>query len=144
MERKLNSDADNIVHNAYNSFVIEQKKLDRQRTDLLNACNTATEKAAVNQKIEEELHKATEHLKQELNAELDTFLQNAPSEVVRTVETQKQNEAKKTVEDSVKDHLRGFSRTIPSFLMAYGTEDVTLDTFDKVIPDKVFREVTSI
>lgn len=44
----------------------------------------------------------------------------------------------------IKDHLRGFSRTIPSFLMAYGDESVTLDTFDRVIPNTVFKEVTSI
>ncbi len=28
--------------------------------------------------------------------------------------------------------------------MAYGDESVTLATFDKIIPDKVFMEVTSI
>ena len=44
----------------------------------------------------------------------------------------------------MKDHLRGLSRTIPSFLMAYGDDTVTLETFDQVIPDEVFREVTSI
>lgn len=36
------------------------------------------------------------------------------------------------------------SRTIPSFLMAYGDMDVTLETFDTIIPDNVFKEVTSI
>ena len=51
---------------------------------------------------------------------------------------------KKEIEDSIKDHLRGFSRTIPSFLMAYGNETITLANFDKVIPDEVFKEVTSI
>ena len=49
------------------------------------------------------------------------------------------------IEDSVRDHLRGFSRTIPSFLMAYGNDTVTLATFDAVvIPNPVFLEVTSI
>ena len=40
--------------------------------------------------------------------------------------------------------MRGFSRTIPSFLMAYGDNTVTLAIFDTIIPDKVFLEVTSI
>lgn len=48
------------------------------------------------------------------------------------------------IEDSIKDHLRGFSRTIPSFLMAYGDDGVTLAAFDRIIPDDVFIEVTSI
>ena len=46
--------------------------------------------------------------------------------------------------DSIRDHLRGFSRTIPSFLMAYGSDAVTLETFDTIIPDEVFKEVTGI
>ena len=48
------------------------------------------------------------------------------------------------IEDSIKDHLRGFSRTIPSFLMAYGDDNTTLETFDIIIPDNVFLDVTSI
>ena len=54
------------------------------------------------------------------------------------------NREKDTVEDSIRDNLRGFSRTIPSFLMAYGDDSVTLENFDKVIPDHVFKEVTRI
>lgn len=60
------------------------------------------------------------------------------------VETKKKEREKETIEDGVRDHLRGFSRTIPSFLMAYGDNTVTLATFDTIIPDKVFLEVTSI
>ena len=44
----------------------------------------------------------------------------------------------------MRDHLRGFSRTIPSFLMAYGDENTTLENFDTIIPNEVFKEVTSI
>ena len=46
--------------------------------------------------------------------------------------------------DRVRDHLRGFARTIPSFLMAYGDGETSLETFDKVVPAEVFREVTGI
>lgn len=46
--------------------------------------------------------------------------------------------------DNIRDHLRGFSRTIPSFIMAYGDENTTLENFDIIIPDNVFKEVTSI
>ena len=53
-------------------------------------------------------------------------------------------EYKETIEEAVRDHLRGFARTIPSFLMAYGDENTTLSTFDIIIPDAVFVEVTSI
>ena len=64
--------------------------------------------------------------------------------VVEIVETDIQERKRNEVTDEVRDHLRGFARTIPSFLMAYGDENTTLATFDKIIPDAVFREVTSI
>jgi hypothetical protein len=48
------------------------------------------------------------------------------------------------VEDSVRAHLRGFARTIPSFIMAYGDEQLTLQNFDDYTEDDVFEEVTGI
>ncbi|GHT79232.1 type II restriction endonuclease [Actinomycetota bacterium] len=80
-------------------------------------------------------------------------------EVISTVEekskelTQKSTESilakaeekkKVTVEDDVRARLRGFARTIPSFLMAYGTVETTLASFDVNIKDEVFKEVTGI
>lgn len=75
---------------------------------------------------------------------MDEFVQSASQEVVKTVETKKKEQEKKGYEDMVRDHLRGFSRTIPSFLMAYGDDTVTLANLDQIIPDNVFLEVTSI
>lgn len=58
---------------------------------------------------------------------------------------QKAEENKKTsVENDFRANLRGFSRTIPSFLMAYGTEELTLNDFDKTVPEHVFKELTGI
>lgn len=144
LERKLNDKADNIVGRAYSDFSIKQKTLEDERKELLEICSTAAEKAEVNKEYEEKKQQVVDTLKQTLSTAVEEFVQEAGTEVVRTVETQKKEEAKKGVEDKVKDHLRGFSRTIPSFLMAYGSDDVTLDTFDQVIPDQVFKDVTSI
>ena len=71
-------------------------------------------------------------------------MESAAKDIAKTVETAKKEKEKKDIESSVKDHLRGFSRTIPSFLMAYGDDTVTLETFDKIIPADVFKDVTSI
>lgn len=58
---------------------------------------------------------------------------------------QKAEEKKKTtVEDDIRARLRGFARTIPSFLMAYGEPSTTLASFDEKIKDEVFKEVTGI
>ena len=50
----------------------------------------------------------------------------------------------KSEEEKVRDRLRGFARTIPSFLMAYGTKDTKLSNFGDNVPDDVFEELTNI
>lgn len=72
------------------------------------------------------------------------IVKNKPVEVVEKLEKNKKEEEKKSVEDSIRDHLRGFSRTIPSFIMAYGDDNLTLANFDDYTEDDVFLEVTSI
>lgn len=58
---------------------------------------------------------------------------------------QKAEEKEKiAVEDDIRARLRGFARTIPSFLMAYGEPTTTLANFDNSITDTVFKEVTGI
>ena len=47
-------------------------------------------------------------------------------------------------EEEIRAHLRGFSRTIPSFIMAYGDEDLALANFDDYTEADVFFEVTGI
>lgn len=75
---------------------------------------------------------------------VEETIQNKPAELVERMEKQKAEEEKKSVEDSVRAHLRGFARTIPSFIMAYGNENLTLQNFDDYTEDNVFEEVTGI
>lgn len=49
-----------------------------------------------------------------------------------------------SVKEKVRARLRGFSRTIPSFIMAYGDGHMTLANFDDYTDDDVFEEVTGI
>ena len=90
--------------------------------------------------------------KQEIARELQEELKDMVTEKVKeltqkSTETilQKAEEKKKyAVEDDIRARLRGFARTIPSFLMAYGTVDTALANFDTTITDSVFKEVTGI
>ncbi len=72
------------------------------------------------------------------------LLEDAKTTITQKVETSVRKQEKEGIESEVRDHLRGFTRTIPSFLMAYGSDEVTLATFDQIIPADVFKEVTSI
>lgn len=65
-------------------------------------------------------------------------------ETTQTILEKAEEKKKNHVEDDVRARLRGFARTIPSFLMAYGEPTTTLASFDEVIDDDVFNEVTGI
>lgn len=79
-------------------------------------------------------------ISQKVGEKVAEFTQNSTETILQKAEQNKQN----TVEDDVRGRLRGFSRTIPSFLMAYGNQNTTLANFDTHISDAVFKEVTGI
>ncbi len=143
LERKLHEDADRMVGAAYGELSIQRKMLEKERQEALAAA-PAHRQEQVNREYDQRQREAVESFAQQLHELGQDYQQSAATEVVRTVETQKKEREKKGIEDAVKDHLRGFSRTIPSFLMAYGHEGVTLENFDAIIPGDVFLEVTSI
>ena len=145
IERKLKDETDSLVNKAFGNYKIETNTIEKERQDALDsriAANKSEEE--VNQEFDKRQEEAASRLQETLNSSISDFVKSASEEVIRTVETSKKEREKKGIEDSVKDHLRGFSRTIPSFLMAYGTEETTLENFDAIIPDEVFEEVTSI
>ena len=144
LERKLQTETHAVVGKAVGDFQIQQKILEKEREQRLAEATTREEMQAVNQHIDEQKKQAVETLQQTIKESVDTFIDTAGQTVVETVETEKREQKKRSIEDGIKDHLRGFSRTIPSFLMAYGDENTTLESFDKIIPDEVFKEVTSI
>ncbi|MFC3481140.1 DEAD/DEAH box helicase [Kocuria carniphila] len=63
--------------------------------------------------------------------------------VEREEKKKEQRRADQTMDDA-RSHLRGFARTIPMFLMAYGNRGIRLSNFDDYTPDDVFEEVTGI
>ncbi|MEV8339280.1 DEAD/DEAH box helicase family protein [Leucobacter sp. NPDC077196] len=67
----------------------------------------------------------------------------APEVVTREETKKEQRRANQTMDDA-RSHLRGFARTIPMFLMAYGDRDLRLSNFDDYTPDDVFQEITGI
>lgn len=144
LERKIEADSDRIISRAHGEFSIEQKKLEQSRKDMLSLAESEEDRQYIEQEIEAQKKAAAETLIQSIQNAVPVFVEHAGQEIVRTVETARKESEKKAIEDRVKDHLRGFSRTIPSFLMAYGNDSVTLATFDQVIPANVFQEVTSI
>ena len=64
--------------------------------------------------------------------------------IVRDQEQKQEQKKVNTAMEDVRSRLRGFARTIPSFIMAYGNRQLTLANFDDYTPDDVFEELTGI
>lgn len=100
------------------------------------------------QKLKEEENKKIEDLFNVQQEKLVSVISDSMSEfkndVIKEQYERQEKRKMKMVENDVRDHLRGFSRTIPSFVMAYGDKDLTLANFDEYTPDDVFFEVTGI
>ena len=144
VERRIKADVEMRVNREVGNFNIARRRIEKDREAALRAAQTRQEADEVNRRHDERLSEAREDLVGKLRDSRDELVRSAGETVVREVETARREEKKQTLEGSIRDHLRGFSRTIPSFLMAYGDEKTTLANFDQVIPSDVFLEVTSI
>ena len=145
--RKINTTADTFVKKQYGNYQISNNKLENERSkELENAKQTGNvhKIAEINTKFDEKKKEIEQNFMSSIQSEVKNVIDNAGRTIVDAVETDKKEKQKDSLMENVRDHLRGFSRTIPSFLMAYGDENTTLENFDKIIPDEVFKEVTSI
>ena len=81
---------------------------------------------------------------EELTSKVKEKAEELTKESTKAILQKAEEKKKNTVEDDVRARLRGFARTIPSFLMAYGDPQTSLRNFDTHISDNVFKEVTGI
>lgn len=145
LQKQLEQKAEKIVTQEVSDYTIKKAEIESQRKEALSdLIGTGKTEAEVNDEFDTLIAEATSHFKERISEFLEEAKPTLAQEAVHTVETKKKERQKESIEDSVRDHLRGFARTIPSFLMAYGDENTTLENFDTIIPDSVFKEVTSI
>lgn len=144
VECRIKSDVDIALNREVGDFKIQRNRIERDRADELETAQTQEQADAINRKHDERLEAAHKELVEGLKSTRDELVKSAGETIVREVETAKREAKKQTIEGTIRDHLRGFSRTIPSFLMAYGDERTTLENFDQIIPADVFKEVTSV
>lgn len=144
VERKIKADVNNRINREYGDYNIEKNRIERDRAQALENAESQAEENQINQAHDERIEAARLNLIDNLKQSRSEMVQSAGETVVREIETAKKEAQKNSIENGIRDHLRGFSRTIPSFLMAYGDENTTLESFDSIIPDRVFKDVTSI
>ena len=157
-----NAQTDKIEKQIKGTFI---EKVEKVESDIYRQQFEVRQKAAEEFKAaedsfkEEELELALKKIEAKQQAEFDRlqaeFTKNLNETIRETIEEQKimqveeqarikAEKNKNSKEEEVRGHLRGFARTIPSFLMAYGERDTKLSNFDNYTPDEVFHEVTGI
>ncbi len=141
----IERESDRMIETLVGDYSIEKKVAEQERQDaLMSRFKTGKTTDEIEDEFERKLKESEESFNEKVSTAIKELVKTSTKEAVKTVETGKKNREKQNIEDGVRDHLRGFTRTIPSFLMAYGDEDTTLDSFDKIIPADVFKEVTGI
>lgn len=100
--------------------------------------------SSINHAYDEKKKEIKNNFIETIKNEAKESVKKAAKTVIEEVEKDKSAKKISEHESNVRDHLRGFARTIPSFLMAYGDDETTLENFDKIIPNEVFKDVTSI
>ena len=141
----LKNKAQKIIKKNFIDNDIIEKTISAEKEERLKNRDIEKEKAEdIEKEYNDKLKEALKNKENEFKDALNDFFEESKKIAVETIETNIKEREKRGIEDDVKDHLRGFSRTIPSFLMAYGDDNVKLSNFDKIIPADVFKEVTSI
>lgn len=144
---EINKEADKFIEKHYGDYSIKKTLIeDERKKEIKKALDDGrnSEIENINKNYDLRQKENNELLENNLISEIHSIIEDAETNIVKAVETDKKRKEKEEIENSVRDHLRGFSRTIPSFLMAYGTTDTTLQNFDSIIPDNVFLDVTGI
>lgn len=153
-ERTFNHSEQQIQHaldKVADEHEIKQNVLKAEHEKKVQAAASQEEKQKLDEELQQNLDKANQDFQQSIQETVKTVLEDSQKAMVQQLETQKEQKKARAIEEDVRAHLRGFSRTIPSFIMAYSEQDGTeggrnlkLSNFDDYTPDDVFQEVTGI
>lgn len=110
----------------------------------IEAAKSEEEKLAIETEREDAISAVKVEYKDKFTKDISTTLQELPKQIIKQQEVEALQNRMNSDEEKIRGHLRGFARTIPSFLMAYGDEQLTLDNFDTYVDEDVFHEVTGI
>ena len=112
------------------------------------AAMAAAPDEATRRQLEQEHTQTLANLEREgqekVEAAVRDYVNGLPERATGLALTEQAEANKETAEDRIRDRLRGFARTIPSFLMAYGDDSLTLANFDRKVEAETFRELTGI
>lgn len=144
LEREVEKEIDQTFRQAWGDFSYEKRMAQEVLDRKLEQAATEQEVQSAKEEHDNQMSEAWQTLTTTIQANVEKTIEDKPTEVVEKIEKYKAEEEKHTIEEDIRSHLRGFARTIPSFIMVYGDEGLTLANFDEYTEDDVFFEVTGI
>ena len=144
LEKQIHSEIEEVIQRSEKEFDIQQAHLENEYQEALKETVDSQQQEELEQAYQAKIVEAHEAHQAELRQRLADKVQDLPHDLVKQQEVKQRERTKAQAEDEIRGHLRGFARTIPSFIMAYGDERLTLSNFDTYVPDVVFHEVTGI
>ena len=144
LEKVVKSDVDRRINRAIGDFDINCKSIENTHRIGVEKAKTSEEIARLNERRDSELAKAKDEFVERIEEETDNLIESTGQVIVREIETAKRDVEKRSIEMTIRDHLRGLARSIPSFLMAYGSDETTLENLEDCLPHEEFKEMTGI
>ncbi len=160
------SQADKTAYGITEDYLIKQNTLEKEKEEALaqavesvDGSDMTTEEYT---KVVEDKQKAVlveyEQKKDDLQSDLaqqiadavNSFEKKSETTTAKVMEEKTEQRRATNLMEDVRERLRGFARTIPSFIMAYSSDadgnptNLSLANFDKIVDDDVFKDVTSI
>lgn len=144
IEKQIHTEIESLIQRSEKEFDIQQAHLENEYQEALKETVDSQQQEELEQAYQVKKLEAHQAHQAELRQRLAEKVQDLPHDLVKQQEVKQRERTKAQAEDEIRGHLRGFARTIPSFIMAYGDEHLTLANFDSYVPDEVFIEVTGI
>ncbi|MBY5021779.1 DEAD/DEAH box helicase family protein [Streptococcus suis] len=144
IEKQIHTEIETLIQRSEKEFDIQQAHLENEYQEALKETVDSQQQEELEQTYQAKKIEAHQAHQAELRQRLAEKVQDLPHDLVKQQEVKQRERIKAQAEDEIRGHLRGFARTIPSFIMAYGDENLTLANFDSYVPDEVFIEVTGI
>ena len=130
--------------NLADDFTKKQTIMEIEKVKEINNASTPEQVQTIVEAYKEKAEQAQQEFKETLEQRTKEVVQEVAESTVREMETKKEENKKRSIEGDIRARLRGFARTIPSFIMAYGDDNLKLSNFEDYPPDGVFKDVTSI
>lgn len=140
----LKKEHDQKLNQMIDDYDRKKKILENKIAKKQSQAKTKDDLAKLDKELEVGQNNIINELAKDLTKLTTDVKENTPKKIIERVNYDEEVKKKNEVEQDVRSHLRGFSRTIPSFIMAYGDKNLNLRNFDDYTEDDVFEEVTGI